>query len=360
MGWSLRLGSVFGVPVRVHFTFAVLLIWFAVTRHRQGHDLVLAAVFLLAVFGCVLLHELGHAGVAKLFGVTTREIVLYPIGGIARLERIPGGLAELFIALAGPAVNLVIAGGLTLTMLLFLPASFQVDDLLLGWPDLLPWLLVANLMLFLFNLIPAFPMDGGRVLRALLSLALPMERATQIAATIGQAIALLFGLGGLLTGQVLLMLVAIFVFLGAAQEAAFFRRRAVVSGKVAGDAMMTRLASLAPQDSLEHAARLLVEGSQPAFPVIDSWGRLVGVLPRFLLLEGLSRAGTSAAVLQIMARDPAVVGPEASLDDVLDLLRSRPRFPVLVMENEKLAGMITWENLTEFIDVSRSAASAGS
>jgi Zn-dependent protease len=329
-------------------------------RQREGHDLVLSVLMLLSIFGCVLLHELAHAGMARLFGVTTREIVLYPIGGVARLEHIPGGRAELLIALAGPAVNLVIFVGLALLMALAAPDTFRMNQLLLSWTDILPWLLLANVMLFAFNLIPAFPMDGGRVFRALLSMALPIERATVIAAAVGQGIAALFGLGGIIFGQFLLVLIAIFVFLGASQETAMLRQRASVISKTARDAMITRLARLAPQDSLADASRLLLEGSQQVFPVVDAWDRLVGVLPRFMLLDGLNRLGSSAAVLDVMSRDATIIEAETALEQVMQLLRSNPRFPVFVMADEKLIGMITLEHLAGFVEVSRASTADGS
>jgi len=351
-GWSVQVGRVLGVPIRVHLTTLILVVWFGISRSQGGHDPLLATSLLVAIFGCVLLHELGHAGMALVFGVSTREIVLYPIGGVARLERIPGGIAELLIALAGPAVNLILVLGLSVMIIVVFPTSMRVGELLETWPDLLPSLLLANMMLFLFNLVPAFPMDGGRMLRAALSLALPAEKATAIAAAVGQGIALLFAAGGIVTGNLLLVVIAIFVYLGASQEAAYFRHLAMIRGRTAREAMITGFETLAPQDSLAHASRLLVEGPQQEFPVIDAWNRLVGVLPRFLLLESLSGLGGSSAVLQVMDRDPTVVRPDASLEEVWRLLRARPRFPVFVLDNERLIGMINWQKLRDCVELS--------
>jgi Zn-dependent protease len=351
--WSLLLGRVFGIPIRVHFTFVLLLIWFGMAGSSAGGTFVMAVVFLLALFGCVVLHELGHALTARAFGVRTREIVLYPIGGIARLENMPRGWAELVIALAGPLVNLFLAGFLMaviIALALPMPEALGVATDLGGFV----WsLFIANMLLFAFNLIPAFPMDGGRILRAGLALRMADERATQIAATVGQGFAIFFALVGILQKEPVLILIAFFVFLGAGQEALFHRRRAVVLGRTAGEAMMTRFEVLAPQDSLERASELLLAADQQDFPVVDAWQRVAGVLPRAALLEGLARLGKEGAVLEVMRREVTVVPPDHDLEGVLRHLQANPTVPVLVLDEDRLMGMITLENLTEFIEVTR-------
>ncbi len=350
--WSIRVG---GIPIRIHFTFILLLLWFGAISASQGDGFFGGVVFLLLLFGCVVLHELGHATMARRFGVQTREIVLYPIGGVARLERIPSGKAELLIALAGPAVNLVLAGllfGYLVVRQVRAPGS--AEELLTGAPVV--WqLLFANLVLFFFNLIPAFPMDGGRVLRATLSLAIGQDRATQIAATVGQGMAILFAMLAFFPPPIkpVLLLIAIFVFLGAGQEAAFQRGRTAVRGLTARAAMVTRFESLAPQDSLQRAAELLLATHQQDFPVIDAWGRVAGVLHRGALLTGLAGPGRDMAVLDLMDREPVAVDPETPLEEVLRLLQSRPAGPILVVDAEGLKGMITLENFGELIEVSQ-------
>lgn len=351
--WSMRIGSLLGIPIRIHFTFLLLLLWFGTVSAGQGEGFLGGVVFMLLLFGCVVLHELGHAVMAKRFGVETREIVLYPIGGVARLERMPSGKAELLIALAGPAVNLVLAGMLFAVMLVLqvrMPGS--ASELASGNSVLLQLLLV-NASLFFFNLLPAFPMDGGRVLRATLTFFMSEERATAVAAGVGQGAAIVFGGLGLITGNFILVFIAFFVFLGAGQEAAFHRSRAAVQGLDARAAMITRFDALAPQDTLGKAAELLLTTHQHDFPVVDAWGRVAGLLHRGVLLEALARAGRETPVLEVMEREVAAVPPDAPLEEVLRLLQGRPSMPLLVVDGGRLAGMITLENLTELIEVSR-------
>jgi CBS domain-containing protein len=220
---------------------------------------------------------------------------------------------------------------------------------------------MANLILAFFNLIPAFPMDGGRVLRATLSLFLGQDRATNIAATVGQGMAILFAVLALFPPPVkpVLLLIAIFVFLGAGQEAAFQRGRSAVRGLTAQAAMVTRFETLRPDESLGRAAELLLATHQHDFPVIDAWGRVAGVLHRSALLAGLAGEGRDHPVLELMDREPLAVAPETPLEEVLRLLQSRPLGPILVIGEQGLAGMITFENFGELIEVSRSLRRVG-
>ncbi len=360
--WSLRVGTLLGVPIRIHVTFLLLFVWFGAVSSDQGGGFLGGVIFLTLLFGCVVLHELGHATMARRYGVHTSEIVLYPIGGVARLDHIPSGKAELLIALAGPAVNLVLAGLIAGGMVLFAVkiSPPNAESLVSGTPIL--WqLLTANIMLFLFNLLPAFPMDGGRVLRAALSLRLGQERATAFASTIGQGIAILFAIFALYPPPIkpVLLLIAVFVFFSAGQEAAYQRGRAVVRGRTAREAMMTRFDTLAPQDTLGRAAELLLATSQQDFPVVDLWGRVAGVLPRSALLAALAAGGRDVAVLQAMDRDVAMIPPEAPLDEALSRLQGNPMRPVLVVGEQGLVGMITLENFSELIQVSRSLRKGG-
>ncbi len=352
-GWSLRIGRPFGIPVRVHVTFPLMLVWYALNAERKGGNAAVAVAYILMIFGLVVLHELGHAGMGRAFGVRTREIVLYPIGGVARLDRLPTGIAELLIALAGPAVHVLLAPVLFASVIVSGAPFFPLSDVLATGRDLAPLLFWSNLFLCVFNLIPAFPMDGGRVLRALLSLLMPIEGATRIATFVGQTIAITMGVFAAVTGQWLLIVIAMFVFLGAAQEAALYRGRAAVLGRRAGEAMMTEFETLAPQDSLARAAGRVLATHQRDFPVVDAWHRVVGILTRSALLRGLEHGADATAVLEVMERQFAAVPPDVDLSEVLRLLQGSAGTPVLVLDGERLRGMISLENLAEFIEISR-------
>jgi len=358
--WSIRIGAVAGIPIRIHLTFFLLLLWFGNVSVQQGQTFLSGVAFMLLLFGCVVLHELGHALAARRYGVATREIVLYPFGGIARIESMPSGKAELVIALAGPAVNLLLAAMLWGSATLLREDVPSAAEDWVGAPLL--WKLIsANVLLLVFNLIPAFPMDGGRVLRAALSLVIGQSRATNVAAVVGQILALAFAAAGLLLRPMnpLLLLIAFFVFVGAGQEAAFQRSRAAVRGLTARNAMVTRFEILSPQDSLARAAELLLATHQQDFPVVDAWGRVAGVLHRSALLAGLAADGRESAVLDTMEREPAVVAPDLPLEEVLRLFQGQPSRTLLVVGDHGLEGMITLDNFGELLQVAESLGRTG-
>jgi Zn-dependent protease/CBS domain-containing protein len=354
--WAFQVGTMLGIPIRIHATFVLILVWFGMAAAASSRNVPREIAFVLGLFACVLLHELGHAAMARRFGVRTREIVLYPIGGVARLESIPGGWAELLIALAGPAVNVLLAVACAAALLaLHVPQALKQA---MPWENsgLVQKLMWANVMLVAFNMIPAFPMDGGRVLRAVLALGLGQHRATRIAAFIGQVIAGVFVIGGIVQADFFLAFIGLFVFLGASQEVAFQIRRSAIAGHTAQEAMITKFESLAPQDTLGRAAELLLASHQHDFPVLDAWQRVAGVLPRARLLEGLARSGRDTSVLEVMLREPVQVAPGTDLEAVLQHLQGDPVTPLLVVEDGALRGMITFENLAEFIVVARQIA----
>jgi Zn-dependent protease len=352
--FALQIGTMSGIPIRIHVTFVLILIWFGVGAAATSRNVPLELIYVLAVFGCVVLHEMGHALMARRFGVRTSEIILYPFGGIARLESIPSGWAELLIALAGPLVNVILAAGCVVALAVMdVPVPSGTGLFAFAGSGIVQRVFNINVWLVLFNMIPAFPMDGGRVLRALLALGLGQGTATRIAGMIGQLIAAGFVAGGLFTMNPFLAFIGVFVFLGASQEMAFQTRRNAIEGHTAGEAMMTRLEILAPQDTLGRAAELLLANHQQDFPVVDAWQRIAGVLPRATLMEALARSGPETPVLEVMHRDPVTVTPTTGLGAVLERLQPDPSRPVLVVENGTLRGMITLDHLAEFIMVSR-------
>ena len=294
MKWSWKIGRLWGIEVYVHATFLLIVGWVAYSYWMQFHNLdaVLGGVaFILALFACVVLHEYGHALMARRFGVKTRDITLYPIGGVARLERIPEKpIEELWVAIAGPAVNVGIAIilGLYLLPSAGLPA---ISGLSVTSGSFLVRLLAVNVLLVAFNLLPAFPMDGGRVLRALLAMRMDHLRATQVAATVGQAMAFLFGILGLF-GDPFLLFIAFFVWIGAEQEANMARIKHSLGGIPVSRAMLTNFKTLATTDTLANAVDLILSGTQQDFPVMQD-EHVVGMLERDTLIRGLSAAGQS-------------------------------------------------------------------
>jgi Zn-dependent protease len=331
----------------LHFTFLLLLGWLAIAAYRgEGPGRWYGLLYVIGIFACVVLHELGHSLVAQRYGIHVSEIILYPIGGVARLEKLPKPAQELWIALAGPAVNVLIATAIYI--------GLQTRGALIPWEQMRlespAWwqkLLLANVILVVFNMIPAFPMDGGRVLRALLALQLGELRATEIAAGIGQLFAIAIGFLGLLFNP-LLLFIAFFVFVGAGQEAMMYRGKALVEGLPVRAAMITEFRTLPVNATLEQAKDLLLATSQQDFPVMHG-DEVVGLLSRQALLRGFAEHGPTGYVAGSMARDFPTVSPDQDLEDIAPEVQSGNQFCILVMENGNLVGMITPENLAELL-----------
>lgn len=350
MKWSWKLGEVSGIGIYAHATFLILLGWVALSHWFEGHSLavVLAGVgFVLALFGCVVLHELGHAVTAKRYGYRTRDITLLPIGGVARLERMPDDpKQELWVALAGPVVNLLIAA-ILFSLLRLTGRMESVADLRVAGGPFAQRLLMVNIFLALFNMIPAFPMDGGRILRALLALRMDYMRATQIAAGLGQGLAFLFGFLGLFSNP-FLVFIALFVWIGAAQEATMVQMRSALSGIPVSHAMVSDFRTLSPNDPLTLVVDFILAGSQQDFPVVED-GQVVGLLTRSDLLVALARQGQETLVGQIMKRDFQFVESSEMLEAAFTRLQ-QCQCPMLpVTRNHRLVGLLNQENVGEFI-----------
>jgi len=362
MQWVYTIGRIAGTEIKVHVTFILFLGWWALLGYQESgpSGAVSAALWLSAVFGCILLHEFGHILMARRFGVRTPDVILLPIGGVARLERIPDEpKQELMIALAGPAVTAAIA------LLLYLVIRFSGDDAGLG--DLSPGrpflslLMNVNVYLLLFNLIPAFPMDGGRVLRALLASRLGLLRGTRVAATLGQTLAMLGGLYGITIGHPLLVLIAFFVFLGASAEATAVEARAAGESFNVSNMMVTNFRSLPVHATLSDAVDLLLSGEQREFPVVDNYGRIEGILTRDNLIKGLSKRGPGGPVAEAMTPGVPLVSPTLRFREALERLRSSglPALPV-VDPAGSLVGLLTSDNITDLLLVQRAQSDGGS
>ncbi|HLQ66796.1 MAG TPA: site-2 protease family protein [Candidatus Limnocylindrales bacterium] len=353
MRWSWQIARVAGIPIRVHATFLLLVGWVFVESMTTGRGVAAAleaAGFVLAVFACIVLHELGHALTARRYGIRTRDITLLPIGGLARLERIPERPRdEILVALAGPAVNVAIAACLLaiLTLLWHVAPSRLPLDFSGGF---LPQLFAVNIYIVLFNMIPAFPMDGGRVLRALLATRIEYLRATQIAAGIGQGIAVVFAILAIKLPQPYLFLIALFVFLAAGQEASLARMRSAFRGVPVSRAMITDFRSLRADEPLTRAVELLLDGHQQDFPVLAArdGDPPVGILTRRALLTALAEGPRDRTVGEIAGQTCGFAHPREFLEDAFQRME-RSRCPALLVISERgeVVGMLTLENVGE-------------
>ncbi len=360
MKWSWKIARIAGIDVYMHATFLILLAWVGLSYWLQRKSLTDAAAglaFVLALFGIIVLHELGHALMARRFHIKTREITLLPIGGVSRLERMPEDpRQEFLVGIAGPAVNFVLA-------LVFFVIRVSAKGIAGLWDfelvggDVLANLVTINLTLAVFNLIPAFPMDGGRVLRSLLGMRWDYVQATQAAARIGQAIALVFGFIGLFYNP-LLVFIALFVWMGASQEAGMVQVRAALEGLPVTSAMIKDFRTLAPKDSLGRAIEHILAGFQQDFPVADG-GKLVGVLTRADLLTGLEKHGREAPVEEVMHRSFETAHPSEMLEQAFARLQSCNCKALPVVRDGSLVGMLTLDNVGELFAIRSALKQAG-
>ncbi|WP_437817858.1 site-2 protease family protein [Sorangium sp. So ce1078] len=352
MKWSFRVARIAGIDVNVHATFGLIVAVGALqwSGHHGARGALFGAALMLALFACVALHELGHSLVARRFGLTVREILLLPIGGVAMFGGRPQKpLHELLIALAGPAVNVVLAAVLlavtgALGLLSELPslgagASPSMQTALL-------WLLGANVALAVFNMIPALPLDGGRVLRAGLSMAIGPARATAAAAALGQVIAVALFAGAVLSGHLVLAFISVLVFFGATQERTAERATSILGGVPVGRAYNRRAIALSPCDRVNDAAEHILTTYQTDFAVLLE-GQPIGALRRADVVRALAEGAGSAYVAGIMRRDVARVSADRSLDEVVRLMSEKSTPVVAVYDGERYLGLISQEDIAE-------------
>ncbi|MFN8403170.1 MAG: site-2 protease family protein [Anaerolineales bacterium] len=358
MKWQWKLGRFFGIDVYVHATFLLLIGWVGYSywlEHGTIAEVINGILFILALFLCVVLHEYGHALTARKYGIKTRDITLYPIGGVARLERMPDKpIEELWVALMGPAVNVVISGVL-FAVLAATGNLTPLTGLTIASGSFLMRLMVVNIWLVLFNLIPAFPMDGGRVLRAILAMRMDYVHATQVAASIGQGIAFIFGFIGMFSNPFLLF-IAFFVYIGASQEASMALMKNSISGIPVTRAMLTDFKTLSPRDTLAQVVSLIMPGHNTIFlwwmRMESSWASSNAAisLPRYLA------KGKARPVVGVMRKDvPSVDSHDMVRSTLTRLQESVKTLPVA--HAGQFVGLITAENITEFLMI-RSALKA--
>ncbi|MBT8236202.1 MAG: site-2 protease family protein [Bacteroidia bacterium] len=355
MKGSLNLGRIAGIRIEVHWTFILLLIWVVFLDIRRGGNTTSALLniaLILFLFVCVVLHELGHSLTARKFNISTKQITLLPIGGVASIEKMPENpKQELLVALAGPAVNVVLAFLLYLVVPIKTYLSLDPSNLenLLSAPSfqtLLFYLFVANVMLVVFNLIPAFPMDGGRVLRALLSFGMDRVKATDIAASIGQVFAVIFFVLGLLFNP-FLVLIALFIFISAYGENKMVKQTSMIEGYHIENAMLTKITLLNPEDKIEEAIALTLAGTEKDFIVVDE-ERIVGILYQKDIISHVKYS--SMRVKEIMKQKFKTISKKEELKKFFDLVNKEGQrfFPVIGREGA-LEGAIDMHNVSEFL-----------
>jgi Zn-dependent protease/predicted transcriptional regulator len=353
MKGSFKLGNIAGIGIFVHWTFSILIAFILFVNYRTGYNasqMAWSVLFVLCVFVTVFLHELGHALAAKNYNIKTKDITLLPIGGLARLERLPEKPSEeLVVAIAGPLVNIFLAFLTAFIvnvpensdeLVLQLSKGINANNFLLNF-------FMVNLWLALFNLIPAFPMDGGRVLRALLSFKLKRHVATRIAARVGQILAMGFIFLGFFSNPFLIF-IGLFVIIGAQIETEYAESRFILKGYKVRDVLMTQYQTIDANEEVKKAVEVLLDTQYKIFLVTEN-SQPVGTLNRDQIIMALSKNGENAAIHTVMNQNLIFLDVETLLEDVFELVYSHKSNLMLVMENNKLIGTLDTENLIEFI-----------
>ncbi len=348
MRWSINAGSIFGIKLRIHLTFFLLLLFvFASVMSEYGVRAAgMSALFICALFTCVVIHEVGHSLIARRFGKKAESITLLPIGGIAAIDQMPTKPGqEIAVSLVGPFINLAIAG--ILYVLVGAKTGVAMPNL---YPEsgkaFLAGLIGVNIMLAVFNLIPAFPMDGGRVLRGLLAMRMDSVRATIWAANIGQAIATFFIFFGVFF-NLWLALIGIFLYLGAGSEKQQVVLQSLLADVPAGEAMTTEYMSLKPDNTLTDALEHFHHGCQQDFPIIDDSG-LRGILTRDRILAAIHTNGLNATVAEVMDKTFATVDSKMGLDQVYRKFLSGNKTAVAVVDDGRLKGIIGLDGISRY------------
>jgi Zn-dependent protease/CBS domain-containing protein len=366
MSWSLKLGRIFGIDIKVHLTFLLILVWGALNYGGSAGPLY-GVVVTLALFTLVLLHELGHSVAARGYGIPVKDITLLPIGGVARLERMPEKpLHELVVALAGPLVNVILA--VVLLPLIIALAVLQGETITLGMLTqpgllgLLVFLLTANISLAIFNMIPAFPLDGGRVLRATLGFFMDYQRATQTAVTVGRLLAVGLGLVAIFTGQIFLALISVFIFFAGGQEGQAVAARGLLRRVRVAQALTPHAVALSPEATVGQVASLMMTSRQPDLPVLDPFtGQLLGVASRRSVAQAMEQGRWRSRIADIMqqARHVPTIALTATLDEVQDKLAQTSSRVIAVYDGLHFRGLVSLEDVYRVFQFLSRSGSAG-
>jgi len=352
MKWSTKLGRFKGIDVYIHYTFWLIFVWVGSIywmRNKEIYSVIEGILFVITIFGCVLLHEFGHALTAQKYGINTQDITLLPIGGLAKLDKIPEEpIQEFWITLAGPSVNVIIA--LLLFIILYFSGNYEpLSNVSLTEGSFLEKLMLINIVLVIFNILPAFPMDGGRILRAVLAMNMNYTKATQISVVIGQGMAFIFGFIGLFTNP-FLVIIALFVWIGATTEGSMVQIKSLLGGIPVKDAMITNFKTLNAEDKLSKAVELVLSGSQKEFPVMKDH-IVIGILTEKDLLKGLSQKGQTSIVSDVMVTNFKTVGDSDLLDSAFFQFEKFDSKTMPVLKNGKLIGLLTLDNIGEFVSI---------
>lgn len=358
MRWSFKIGRAFGIELRIHVTFFLIIVWAAyiwgVGYNRGLAGAFYGALLISLLFICVVIHELSHSRMAQHYGAEVSSITLLPIGGVSLLKSMPEDpRKELWVTIVGPFSNIVIAVLLAL-VLAAIPGKANVEtveqavDVItsVSLQGLVTYLLFINILLALFNLLPAFPLDGGRVLRSILARRMSYVKATRAAVTAGQVFAFALGIAGLLMGAWLWILIAVFIYMGAEQEGAGAEMKSVFSRLRVADAVAEDVRVLLPDDRLGEVVSIVLHGYQEDFPVVEE-ERVTGILTRANLISGLHKRGPDTRVGDVMEREFPVAAAGAPFSEIYEKISATGVKAVPVIEDGRLVGMVTLEHLSE-------------
>ena len=350
---NLELIEVRGIPIRVHWSFVLILGYVAYINYRAGnefHEIIWSLIYVLAIFICVTLHELGHALAALKYGIQTKSITLYPIGGVAALEKIPEKpLEELWVALAGPLVNVIISSILW-TWIYISPTVYSFEDIgiQINSHNLIINLAAVNIIMVIFNLLPAFPMDGGRVFRSLLSLAIGRMKATYIAMLMGQIISVVFVIWGFM-GNPFLIFIGIFIFFGAAQEYQMVKYGGIMTNLSVKSALMTQFTLVKTSDTLADVMNLILKTHEKEFIVINSNGDPIGIMTRELLIQNLANHHKDLLVKDCYRPTNISFFLDTPLYEAFKIMQTNSIPIVPVIHHHRMVGVITIENIIEYL-----------
>lgn len=348
MKWSFQIGKLFGIPIRVHFTFLLLLFFIGISGSKSGGSAsaLFGMISIILIFLCVVLHEIGHSLMARHYGIVVRDIILLPIGGVSEMEEIPQDpKQEISISIVGPLVSFSLAV-IFYILSVATSQSTSFGQLSVFKGNIVANLFWMNLILGLFNLIPAFPMDGGRVLRGILATRIDSLRATKVAVGVGQVFAIILFFFGIFF-NLWLALIAIFIYLGAEGEERMVAMRAALSRSPVKLAMLTDIHTVSPEETLGQVLERICHSLQQDFPVVGK-GEVVGILTKEIIFSALHKHEKDARVKDIMNKDFVTTTEDASLSDIFKQMTANKLSVIPVMKNQKLRGMINLEQIGKY------------